>query len=62
MQARSWPFLTATDGVAVPPHWSINFLVRDADTVAQHAAELGGRILMEPMDTPGFRSAVIADP
>ncbi len=54
--------VTATDGVAVPPHWSVNFAVRDADTIAQHAVALGGTLLMAPMNTPGFRSAVIGDP
>ena len=54
--------VTATDGVAVPPHWSVNFAVRDADAIAEHAVALGGSLLMAPMDTPGFRSAVIGDP
>ncbi|MFF2244007.1 VOC family protein [Arthrobacter sp. NPDC058130] len=54
--------VTATDGVAVPPHWSVNFAVSDADATARHAVALGGGILMAPMDTPGFRSAVIRDP
>ncbi|MEK0154965.1 VOC family protein [Arthrobacter oryzae] len=54
--------VTATDGTAVPPHWSVNFAVRDADSTARHAVALGGSILMAPMSTPGFRSAVIGDP
>ncbi|QUH01977.1 VOC family protein [Saccharopolyspora erythraea] len=54
--------LTATDGVAVPPHWSVNFAVRDADAIAEHATSLGGKVLMAPFDTPGFRNAVITDP
>jgi predicted enzyme related to lactoylglutathione lyase len=54
--------ITTTDGVTVPPHWSVNFAVSDADAIAEHAAALGGSVLMAPMDTPGFRSAVIADP
>jgi predicted enzyme related to lactoylglutathione lyase len=54
--------VTATDGIAVPPHWSVNFAVHDADAIAQHAIALGGTILMAPMNTPGFRSAVIGDP
>lgn len=54
--------VTVTDGVTVPPHWSVTFAVRDADVVAEDAAALGGTVLMAPMDTPGFRSAVIADP
>src|SRR3954451_20762545 len=54
--------VTATDGSAVPPHWSVNFAVGDADAVAQHATSLGGTVVMGPFDTPGFRNAVIADP
>jgi len=54
--------VTATDGVAVPPHWSVNFAVADADSIAEHAVALGGTILMAPMNTPGFRNAVIGDP
>lgn len=54
--------VAATDGLAVPPHWSVNFAVHDADAIARHAVALGGGILMAPTDTPGFRSAVISDP
>jgi len=45
-----------------PPHWSVAVLVVDADATARTAAELGGTVLLAPTDTPGFRSAVIADP
>ncbi len=47
-----------TNGVAVPPHWGVNFAVHDADATVQHAAALGGAVLMGPMDTPGFRNAL----
>jgi predicted enzyme related to lactoylglutathione lyase len=50
------------DAAAVPPHWAVDFWVEDADAIAQHAAALGGTVLMPPTDTPGFRNAVIADP
>lgn len=50
------------DGPAVPPHWSVNFRVADADAVAARAAELGGRVLLPPTDAPGSRSAVLLDP
>jgi len=46
----------------IPPHWAVNFCVDDVDTTAEHAAALGGQLLLPPTDTPGFRSAVIADP
>lgn len=54
--------LGTADGVDVPAHWSVNFAVRDADAVAKHAHSLGGAVLMEPFDTPGFRNTVVADP
>jgi predicted enzyme related to lactoylglutathione lyase len=54
--------VAATGGTAVPPHWSVNFAVRDADSTAERAAALGGTVLMAPMSTPGFRNAVIGDP
>ncbi|MFF1883510.1 VOC family protein [Pseudarthrobacter sp. NPDC058196] len=53
---------TSTEGVDVPPNWSVNFAVANADTTAHRAVALGGGILMEPSNTSGFRSAVISDP
>ena len=47
---------------AVPPHWNVNLRVDDADAIAEHAAGLGGTVVAPPRDTPGFRSAVLADP
>ncbi|MPV35634.1 VOC family protein [Georgenia subflava] len=54
--------LTEADGVSTPQHWSVNFTVRDADAVAEHALALGGTAVLAPFDTPGFRNTVIADP
>ncbi len=54
--------VTATDGIEVPPHWSVNFAVSDADNIADRAVALGGGVVMTPTDSPGFRSAVIRDP
>jgi predicted enzyme related to lactoylglutathione lyase len=45
-----------------PPHWGVDLWVKDADAAAEHAAELGGAVIVQPHDQPGFRSAVIADP
>jgi uncharacterized protein len=44
------------------PHWSVDFYCDDADAIADHAARLGGRVLVAPYDNPGFRNAVLADP
>jgi predicted enzyme related to lactoylglutathione lyase len=49
-------------GDTTPPHWSVALRVADVDDTAEHAARLGGTVLVEPVDTPGFRSAAIADP
>jgi len=58
--------MTATEegrgGPTVPPHWNVNLHVDDTDAVAAHAADLGGTVLIPPMDTPGMRSAVLLDP
>jgi predicted enzyme related to lactoylglutathione lyase len=45
-----------------PPNWSVDFWVGDADGTARKAAELGGAVVVEPFDIPGFRTAVLADP
>jgi len=58
--------MTSTGGdpaaPTVPTHWNVNLRVDDTDVVAAHVAELGGTVLMAPMDTPGFRNAVLLDP
>lgn len=58
--------MTATEqgpkGSSIPPHWNVNLHVEDSDTVAARAVDLGGSVLMAPLDTPGFRSAVLMDP
>jgi predicted enzyme related to lactoylglutathione lyase len=44
------------------PHWSVDFYCDDADTIADRAARLGGKVIVPPYDNPGFRSGVLADP
>ena len=46
----------------VPPHWSVTFATDDADATAAKAAELGGTVVMPPVDAPWVRMTVIADP
>jgi predicted enzyme related to lactoylglutathione lyase len=46
----------------IPSHWNVNLRVADADATAERAAALHGTVIAAPMDTPGFRSAVLADP
>jgi predicted enzyme related to lactoylglutathione lyase len=49
-------------GDDVPPQWSVDFWVHDADATAAKADELGGNVVAAPHDTPGFRRAVLTDP
>jgi len=45
----------------VPPHWGAYFGVEDTDAAVAKVAELGGTVLMPPMDIPPGRMAVVAD-
>ena len=46
-----------------PPHWGVTFAVDDADAIAaKKATELGGKVVLPPMDAPWVRLTVIADP
>jgi len=53
---------TGDAAAAVPPHWNVNLRVDDADATVEQVAGLGGQVVAPPLDTPGFRSAVLADP
>jgi len=45
------------------PHWSTVFTVADTDETCARAAELGGRVVMEPLDLPDIgRIAVLQGP
>jgi predicted enzyme related to lactoylglutathione lyase len=44
------------------PRWSISFWVPDADQAAATAQDLGGKVLLPPMDIPVGRFTVVADP
>ncbi|MDQ6807177.1 MAG: VOC family protein [Actinomycetota bacterium] len=52
----------ADDQPQIPAHWSVTFAVDDADTTAERAAELGGRVDVAPFDAPWVRMTVITDP
>lgn len=53
-------------GSAFPPgtpaHWSAYFTVEDVDATVAKAQELGGSVVVEPMDMAVGRMATIADP
>ena len=47
----------------VPDHWLVYFGSADVDADAKKAAELGGKVAVEPTDIPGMgRFAVLLDP
>lgn len=46
----------------LPPHWDVTFGVDDVDGIAERASELGGTVLVTPVDVPWARMTVIADP
>lgn len=45
-----------------PAHWSVTFAVDDADAIAARASELGGTVVVPPLDAPWVRMTVITDP
>jgi hypothetical protein len=53
--------MSAASGDAAPG-WGINLWDRDVDATTAKAAELGGRAVAPPFDTPMSRMAVLADP
>ncbi len=51
------------DGTQMPPAWTVYFAADDVDAMCEHAATLGGNVLMGPMDIPGQgRMAIVQDP
>ena len=47
----------------VPPHWMGYIAVDDVDALAKKTEELGGKVIVPPMDIPEVgRMVVIADP
>ena len=53
--------MTANVPAEVPPHWLTYFPVDDADGAVSKAQELGGSVMVPPMDIPPGRFAVVAD-
>jgi predicted enzyme related to lactoylglutathione lyase len=44
------------------PRWTISFRVADAGQSGARAPELGGSVLLPPIDVPVGRFAIVADP
>lgn len=42
--------------------WSVDFWINDAASAAAKTASLGGRVITQPHDIPGFRRTMLADP
>ncbi len=49
-------------GPGVPPHWRTYFQVADLTASCAKAAELGGRVVAEPFDTPFGAMAALSGP
>ncbi len=47
---------------AMPNYWLVYFAVDDVDATARKAVEAGGQQMLAPMDFPGGRMAIAADP
>jgi predicted enzyme related to lactoylglutathione lyase len=45
-----------------PAYWGITFGIDDADAAAKKAVELGGEVLLPPMEAPWVRMTVLRDP
>jgi hypothetical protein len=43
-------------------HWGVAFWVTDTDSTVGKATKIGGKIIVQPYDIPGFRQAILADP
>jgi uncharacterized protein len=50
------------DQADTPPHWNVTFAVDDADAIAEKTTELGGQVIVPPMDAPWVRMTIVADP
>jgi uncharacterized protein len=57
--------MIAMDGnspAEVPAHWLVYFAVDDCDASVTRVDELGGSVIMPPMDVPPGRFAIVSDP
>ncbi len=51
-----------SDQSNTPAHWNVTFGVDDARAAAAKAVELGGKVIVPPMDVPWSRLTVLSDP
>jgi predicted enzyme related to lactoylglutathione lyase len=53
---------TIPDDADPPAYWGVTFSTDDADATAARATELGGTVLLAPVDAPYSRLTVLRDP
>jgi predicted enzyme related to lactoylglutathione lyase len=46
----------------VPAHWQLYFAVEDTDATVDQAKQAGGSVMVEPVDIPVGRFAILTDP
>jgi predicted enzyme related to lactoylglutathione lyase len=46
----------------VPAHWQVYFAVEDTDATVEKAKQGGGSVMVEPIDIPAGRFAILTDP
>jgi predicted enzyme related to lactoylglutathione lyase len=46
----------------VPAHWQVYFAVEDTDATVAQVEELGGGVMVPPMDVPAGRFSILTDP
>jgi predicted enzyme related to lactoylglutathione lyase len=46
----------------VPAHWQVYFAVEDTDATVDQAKQGGGGVMVEPIDIPAGRFAILTDP
>jgi uncharacterized protein len=46
----------------VPAHWQVYFAVGDTDAAVEQAKQGGGSVMVEPMEVPAGRFAILTDP
>lgn len=59
---RNGGIMTMPEGVQAPPHWLVYFAVEDVEAAAAKVRELGGEVIVPPMDVPAGRITVARDP
>jgi uncharacterized protein len=46
----------------IPAHWQVYFAVEDTDAAVEQAKRAGGSVMVEPLEVPAGRFAILTDP